>query len=340
MGYEVTVYVRKPYSDGRTGNWEYKGVTIRCLPCIKNKYLETISHTLLAVVDSLQYKYDVYYFHAVVTGMFVPLAKLFGKRVLLQTHGLDWKREKWNWFAKYVIKISTRFGLWCTDSIVAVSLEEVEYFEKHYSKRVTHLPNGISVPKLSLNTDEIEKYNVYTGKYVLFLSRLVPEKGCHILIDAWKNLDANLKKDYKLVIAGDTPYREKYYYSLKENESEDIVFTGFATGELKKQLLTHAALFVQPSTMEGMPLTVLEAMGYGIPVIGSDIKEISEIVLDKKLLFESGNAEGLKFVLEQTLHSIETHQNFAKAKKEEVIAKYSWDSTAEKLDGIIRGLIK
>lgn len=270
--------------------------------------------------------------------MFIPVVRLLRKKVLLQTHGLDWKREKWNWFAKLIIKISTQLGIRCSNQVAAVSLEEIEYFENHFKKHTTHLPNGISILEPTSDTYEIEKYNIKPAKYILFLSRLVPEKGCHYLIDAWNNLTPHLKSGYKLVIAGDTEYKDKYYYSLKERESEDITFTGFVTGELKRQLLSHAGLFVQPSTMEGMPISVLEAMGYGLPVVASDIREISEIVIDKSLLFKSGNSDSLKDVLEKTLVNIHKHRLFAQEKRGEVLAKYSWDATAKVLDGLLRSL--
>ncbi len=267
--------------------------------------------------------------------MFIPFARLFGKKVLLQTHGLDWKREKWNSFAKFIIKISTRLGLWFTDNIAAVSLEEVEYFEKYFKKQVAHLPNGISIPEPATHTNEIEKFNIKPTRYILFLSRLVPEKGCHYLIDAWDKLDPQLKSEYKLVIAGDTQYKDKYYYSLKDHKSQNIIFTGFATGELKRQLLTHAGLFVQPSTIEGMPISVLEAMGYGIPVIASNIREISDIVINKELLFEVGNSESLNKILSVVLMSVEVHKQFALEKRGEILAKYNWDTSAKVLDGLI-----
>lgn len=292
----------------------------------------------MAVIHSLQSKYDVYFFHAVVTGMFIPIVRLFGKKVLLQTHGLDWKREKWNRIAKSVIKFSTQLGIRLSHHIASVSLEEVEYFKNHFKKHVTHLPNGISIPETTSSITEIEKYNIKPAKYILFLSRLVPEKGCHFLIEAWKKLDEELKSEYKLVIAGDTQYRDKYYYSLKEHKSQDIIFTGFATGELKRQLLSNAGLFVQPSTIEGMPISVLEAMGYGIPVVASNIREISEIVIDKELLFEVGDSESLCKILSLVLKNVEVHKQFALEKRGEILAKYSWDTTAKVLDNLLHSL--
>ena len=336
MGYDVTVYVRSAYTDGKRGSWEYEGVKIKCLPCVKNKFFETISHTFLAVLDSIKHPYDIYYFHAVVTGMFIPVVRLFGKRVVLHTHGLDWKREKWNPFAKIIIQISTSLGLRSAGTVMSVSLEEVEYFEKRFKREVVHLPNGISVVDPVAQTSELEKINVQPGKYVLFLSRLVPEKGCHLLIDAWRSLDADIKKDFNLLIAGDTQYKDKYYYRLKEQASESVIFTGFVTGELKNEILSHAAIFVQPSSMEGMPLSVLEAMSYGLAVVGSDIREIADIVIDKELLFKSGDAESLKAVLEKSIKNIAFHKQLALSKRDDILKKYSWDANAEKLSRIFR----
>ncbi len=270
--------------------------------------------------------------------MFIPFVRLFGKKVLLQTHGLDWKREKWNKVAKFVIRFSTQLGIRLSHQIASVSLEEVEYFQNHYNKHVYHLPNGITDPEPTSDIYEIEKYQIKPAKYILFLSRLVPEKGCHFLIDAWNNLNPQLKSEYKLVIAGDTQYKDKYYYSLKEHKSQDIIFTGFATGELKRQLLSHAGLFVQPSTIEGMPISVLEAMGYGIPVITSNIREIRDIVIDKELLFEAGDSESLNKILSLVLKNIEVHKQFALEKRGEVLAKYNWDSSAKVLDGLLQNL--
>jgi glycosyltransferase involved in cell wall biosynthesis len=142
-----------------------------------------------------------------------------------------------------------------------------------------------------------------------------------------------------LVIAGDTQYKDKYYSSLKEQASDNIIFTGFAVGELKKQLLSHATVFIKPSTMEGMPLSVLEAMSYGLPVIGSDIREISDIVVDRELLFKTGNIKSLIEILTNTLRNIEIHKNFANEAKGAVISKYSWDTTAKDLDDVLHKLI-
>lgn len=334
MGYDVTVYVRNPFTAGRRGAWEYKGVKIKSLPCLNNKFLETISHTFLAVIDSVRRPYDIYYFHAVVTGMFIPFIRMFGKKVVLHTHGLDWKREKWNAIAKYIIKLSTTMGFRFGNAFASVSLEEVDYFEKKFNKKVTHLPNGIPLAEPAVGTDSLKGFGVESGKYVLFLSRLVPEKGCHLLIDAWENLDKSEKRDLKLLIAGDTQYKDKYYHRLKEHASDDIIFTGFVTGDLKREILTHAAIFVQPSSMEGMPLSVLEAMAYGLPVLGSDIPEIAAIVIEDELLFKSGNANSLKTVLIRSMENIDAHKKYAMDKREEVGRIYSWDAIAIKLNEI------
>lgn len=340
LGYDVTVYVRNPYTEGKRGEWEYNGVKLISLPCIKNKYLETPSFTFLALFHSLKYNFDVYYFHAVVTGMFIPLARLFGKKVLLQTHGLDWKREKWGMISKIIIKLSTLLGIKFANEVTSVSLEEVKYFSDKYKKLIHHSPNAISKPVHTNAIDKIKEFNIESGKYILFLSRLVPEKGCHFLIEAYNKLNDEMRDNYKLVIAGDTQYKDKYYQSLKMHESKNIIFTGFVVGEFKRQLFSHAAIFVQPSTMEGMPLAVLEAMSYGLPVIGSDIPEISEIAIDKSLLFKNGNILDLYEKLKIVLSNLTFYKQKAELSKSNIINKYNWDNVANIIVNLFDKLAK
>lgn len=335
-GYDITVYVREPYVLDGEDNGRFKQVKFKSISCIKNKYLETPVYTLKAVLHSLKDNYDLFFFHAVVTGLFIPIVKVLGNKVVLQTHGLDWKREKWNWFAKLVIKLSAYSGVRFSDCIVSVSYPEVEYFEKIIKKKVYHIPNGISPCEITSETRELERFGINPKRYVLFLSRLVPEKGCHILVDAWKNLENEIKKDIQLVIAGDTSSKDNYYFSLIKDKSIDIIFTGFASGELKKQLFSHALALIQPSTMEGMPVSVLEAMGYGIPVISSDIKELTDIIFDKDLVFKKNNVNDLKSILKKFLKDYKQHKDLAIERKEEVSKMYSWDSIANQFDELFQ----
>jgi glycosyltransferase involved in cell wall biosynthesis len=154
--------------------------------------------------------------------------------------------------------------------------------------------------------------------------------------------DRQLNENIKILISNPELCKQmgsKCREFVEKNKSQDIIFTVFATGELKRQLLSHSGLFVQPSTIEGMPISVLEAMGYGIPVIASNIREIRDIVIDKELLFEAGDSESLNKILSVVLKNVEVHKQFALEKRGEILAKYNWDSTAKELDGLLCKLI-
>ena len=337
LGHDVTLFARTPYTGKNTANLTYKGVTIKPFPCLKNKYLETPTYTAAVVLHCMFSDYDIYFFHAVVTGLFIPFLKLFGKTVVLETHGLDWKRGKWNWFAKLVIVVSAYLGVRFSDKTVSVTPQEVEYFKSRFGRDAEHIPNGTSL-EVTSSTSELENFNLSPQRYVLFLSRLVPEKGVHFLMDAWEGLEKSIKGEFKLAIAGDTTYKDKYYQSILQRRSDEIVFTGHVTGETKSQLLCHALALVQPSTMEGMPMSVLEAKGLGIPVILSDIPELKAIASDDDLVFKSGDSDDLRRVLVNLFRDYGRHRKAALEAKEIVLATYGWDVIAKKFDVLFRRL--
>ena len=339
LGHDVTVFARRPYMKQGEESLEYKGVRIRPFPCVKNKFLETPTYTAGVVLHCIVSDYDIYFFHAVVTGLFIPFLKLFGKTVVLETHGLDWKREKWNWFAKLVIVVSAYLGVRFSDKTVSVTTQEVEYFKSRFGRDAEHIPNGTSL-EVTNSTSELERFNLVPQRYVLFLSRLVPEKGVHFLMDAWEGLDESIKGGLKLAIAGDTAYKDKYYQSILQRRSDEIVFTGHVTGETKSQLLCHALALVQPSTMEGMPMSVLEAKGLGIPVVVSDIPELKAIASDADLVFRSGDSDDLRRVLADLFREYGRHKTAAMEAKKTVLETYGWDVIAKRFDVLFRQLKK
>lgn len=177
LGYDVTLFARTPYTGKDSANLEYKGVKIKPFPCLKNKYLETPTYLAAVALHCLASDYDIYFVHAVVAGTLVPFLKLFDKRVVLETHGLDWKREKWNWFAKVVIMMSAYLGVRFSDITVSVSRQEVEFFKSRFGRDAEFIPNGISECQITGDTSELEKFDLVAQKYVIFLVEDCSGKG-------------------------------------------------------------------------------------------------------------------------------------------------------------------
>jgi glycosyltransferase involved in cell wall biosynthesis len=325
QGCEVTVYCRNQYCTERPKIW--KGVKLRYLPTINTKHTEAIAHTALSTMDSLFRSYDIVHFHAMGNGLFSLLPRITGKKTVVTLHGLDWEREKWGTLAKTYLKLSERAICTFPNRVISVSKKIKRYYSKKYKKDITFIPNGVDImPARSIA--HLKKFGLEKDQYILFLSRIVPEKGIHFLIEAYREL----KTDVKLVIAGDATHTEDYLEKCKKLAHGDprIILPGPWYGEHKQEAFSNARFFVLPSTIEGMPIVLLEAMSYGCCPLVSDIEENRDVILDAGFTFKSRDVPDLRKQLQYVL----SNQDEAKAKgaacKEMVLRDYRWQVVAQK----------
>ncbi len=275
QGFHVMVYSR-PYYTSIEGR--FQGVEIVRLPTIQTKHLDAITHTLLASLHIMFHKVDVAHYHAQGPSIFSFWPRLFGIRTVSTIHGLDWRREKWGAFAKKCLKLGELGSARFPTRTVTVSRTLKRYYEKHYNRQVTYIPNGIGIGDLPPPTEIKEKFGLESGSYALFVGRLVPEKGCHYLIEAFRQV----KTDLKLVIAGGSSHSDEYAESLKELARGDdrVQFLGYVYGEALSELYTHSHIYVHPSDLEGLSIALLEALSFGACVLVSDIDENLEVLCD------------------------------------------------------------
>ena len=259
--------------------------------------LAAVSSSFFAALCSALGKYDTVHIHAEGPAFFTWLPKMFGKRVIVTIHGIDWQREKWkSGFGSKFIKQGEKNAVKYADEIIVLSKGVQDYFKNTYGRETRFIPNGVNRPEIC-NADIItEKYGLTKDSYILFLGRLVPEKGIHYLIEAFKKV----KTDKKLVIAGGASDTDEYANKLKELAKCDdrIIFTGFVQGKILEELYSNAYVYTLPSDLEGMPLSLLEAMSYGNCCLVSDIDECSEVVEDKAAIFRKSNIEDLTIKLQ------------------------------------------
>lgn len=284
LGHEVTVFTRAKYDQHASG--DFHGVKLRKLPAIYTKHLEAISNTILAVLCALR-GFDIVHINATGPALLAFLPRLFGRKVIVTVHGLDWKREKWGAFAKFWLRLGARAAVLFPNRTVVVSQTLGEHYRKHYGNKVVYIPNGVALPDIGTLAHVKNPLDLVKGSYVLFLSRLVPEKGCHTLISAFKRL----KTDKTLVVAGPSTHSEDYASSLRRLAKGDqrIIFAGAQYGPQKDALFRDAFLFVLPSTIEGMAIVLLEAMSFGCGCLCSDIPENLEVVASKS---NNGSEDG------------------------------------------------
>ena len=305
---------------------EYKGVRIVPVWTIEKKGLAAMTSSLSAAWKSAWGKYDVVHIHAEGPAAMSWLPKVKGKKVIVTIHGLDWQRAKWGGFATKYIQWGEKQAVKWADEIIVLSRSVQEYFEKAYCRKTVFIPNGVTRPEIR-EADEIKKlWGLEKDGYVLFLGRIVPEKGLRYLVEAWKGINT----DKKLVIAGGSSDTEAFMAELERLSPEGVIFTGFQQGRVLEELYSNAYIYTLPSDLEGMPLSLLEAMSYGNCCIVSDIPECSEVVEDKAICFPKGSVKGLKEALQRLLDKPEVVERYKQEAIDFICQKYSWDDVVDR----------
>lgn len=300
LGVDVSVLRRSCYVPSEDKLNEYKGVKLKTIYAPHNESLEAIIHTFLAVLWAKINKAQIVHIHAIGPGTMVPFARLLGLKVVFTHHGPDYDRKKWGRAARFFLRAGEKFATTYANEVIVISDVIRKLLIEKYSRGNTNLIfNGVSAPVFSLNTEFINSLGLESRKYIFTLGRFVEEKGFDLLIRAFSRVKY---KDYRLVIAGDSDHETAYSRRLKAlARDNDVVLTGFVKGEKLRQLFSHARLFVLPSYHEGLPISLLEAMSYRLPVIVSDIPANKQIELSKDRFFISGNENSLYEKLNQHL---------------------------------------
>lgn len=338
-GHKVTCYNRSGHHvsgaeyDKKT---EYTGIRQRSVPTIEKKGLAAVSSSFFAALCSAFGRYDVVHIHAEGPAFFCWIPKMFGKRVIVTVHGIDWQREKWkSGFGSKFIRRGEKNAVKYADEIIVLSAGVQKYFEKTYGRKTRFIPNGVNRPEIQKPELITEKYGLTKDSYILFLGRLVPEKGLRYLIEAYKQT----KIDKKMVIAGGSSDTDSFMKEIKElaKDDERILFTGFVQGKMLDELYSNAYIYTLPSDLEGMPLSLLEAMSYGNCCLTSDIPECTEVVEDKALIFKKSDVDDLRNCLQDACDHPEKVLELKKQAAYFICEKYNWDDVVEETMKLYRG---
>lgn len=329
QGHKVVCYNRSGHHvsgaefDEKAVN-SYKGIKVKTVWTLDKKGLAAVTSSFFAAVRSAFSRFDVVHIHAEGPAFMCWLPKLLRKRVVITIHGLDWQREKWqHGFASKYIHSGERMAVRFADKIIVLSRNMQDYFKETYGKDTVWIPNGVCRPQTHSPEQIRETFGLEKDSYILFLGRLVPEKGIHYLVEAFRQTNT----DKRLVIAGGTSDTDGYIARLKElaGDDERIVFTGFVQGKMLQELYSNAYIYVLPSDVEGMPLSLLEAMSYGNCCLVSDISECAEVVEDKAVVFPRQNVQELQCALQELCDHPERVAAYKQTASSFICGKYSWD---------------
>lgn len=325
-GFDVTVIRRTDYVKDDLKEWN--GVKLVNIDSPKKKSFEAIIHTFRAINEAKRLKADILHIHAIGPALLVPYAKILGMKVVFTHHGPDYDRDKWGFAAKTMLKLGERMGCMFADEVIVIS-DVIRNLIKRKYNRTSHVHliyNGVSQPEICDYPEYFNELGIEKGKYILGMCRFVPEKNLHHLVEAFTKVKSrNEVEDIKLVLAGDTDFEDDYSRSLREMARKNgVVLTGFIKGKKLHSLLTNCLCYCLPSSHEGLPIALLEAMSYGVKVIVSDIPANKEVGLPESDYFPVGNVdaltEKLKTVVNQPLQHIDYDMK-----------KYDWEKIADQV---------
>lgn len=327
LGHDVTVIRRSCYVTPDNHRRDFRGVRLLDIFAPRLKSIEAIVHTFLAVVKARTLNPDILHIHAIGPSLMVPFARLLGMKVVMTHHGFDFNRGKWGRLAKTMLRTGERWGVKRSSAVIVISQEIATRAAEVYGRRDTALIyNGVTPPPATTATDYIESLGLAPQRYVVAVGRFVPEKCFDMLIEAFDR-SGLAAEGYKLAIAGDADHPDAFSQKLKQlaaEHSDKVVLTGFIRGEKLNQLLTNAALFCLPSTHEGLPISLLEAMSHRLDVLVSDIPANLIAEIDHKGdTFPCGDREALAKALRRKL-SGKTPQY-----RDYDLSAYNWDHIAQ-----------
>lgn len=305
---------------------KYKEVNIKTVPTINKRGLAAISASFFASLFVSFRKYDVVHIHAEGPAMFCWLPKLFGKKVIVTVHGLNWQSGKWKKnLGSKAIKFGERMAVKYADEIIVLNEKTKKYFSNEYSRKTVYIPNGVSKPKILEANIINNQWGLRKDNYILFLSRIVPGKGVDKLIQAFKKISTAKK----LVIAGGPSDSKEYFDKVRRLAENDprIVFTGPVKDPILSELYSNSYVYVLPSNSEGMPLTLLEAMSYGNCTLVSDIPECSTVVEEYGKTFKTDDVDDLKENLQILLNKPQVVRNLRNKSADFILKKYDWNTT-------------
>ena len=331
LGHEVTCYNRSGHHvSGKEFDGQnlkvYEGIRLKSVFAINKKGLAAMSSSIFGAIRATFEGHDVVHFHAEGPCAMLWLPKLFGKKCIATIHGLDHQRAKWGKLASTYIMIGEKIAVKYADEIIVLSRGVQDYFRITYGRETEFIPNGVDRPTIR-TANLIKKFGLVKDNYILFLGRIVPEKGQRYLIEAFKQIET----EKKLVIAGGSSDTDEFMNELKKiaEDDERIIFTGFVQGNLLDELYSNAYIYVLPSDLEGMPLSLLEAMSYGNCCIVSNIDECTSVVEDKAVVFKKSNVVDLKQKLQNLCSDEVLVQKYKDVTAKFISEKYNWDEVVK-----------
>ena len=330
-GHSVTVYGRVPFCE--SGMWE--GIRVRAVPSIPTKNLDTASNSMIASAAAYLGDYDIVHFHGIGPSIFCAKPLRSGMRTVCTIHALDYRQSKWGRRAKRFLEHGERKAVGNSDAPVAVSRLMARQLSEKYGREVRYIPNG-ATPGAGPEFREAAELGIEPGRYILSVGRFIVERGFDTLIEAYNNTDTDLQ----LVIAGDARFEESYSSKIRAMAGDKVVMPGYISGRRLEELYAHCAFYVLPSLVEGLPISLIEAMSHSRPVVISDIPENLEVAGGIGETFAAGDPVDLTRALDKVISlGPEELASMGAAGLRKVESDYNWDDITGTIEALYLELL-
>jgi glycosyltransferase involved in cell wall biosynthesis len=327
QGHSLTAYCRIYPGDIITPRYsEYDGVKIISFRTVNKAGFDTLLHSFKATFDIIVHnRADVIHIHSGANSIWALFLRLAGKRVFISQFAMDWKRDKWPWYGKLFYRLSNYLTAAVPTGVVFDNIFTKEYFEKKFKRQFYFIPYGSEVKEPSAESGILDRLGLSRGDYFLFVGRFIPDKGVHLLVEAFQEVNT----DKKLVLVGGAPNPDSYEREIRKTIDNRIIFAGYVYGDDTNHLMKNAFVYVQPSLIEGLSPVILTVMGLGTPLICSDIVENIFITGENATHFKSGSAESLKEKINYSLNNTGPLSAMAQKGQEDILHRFNWDSITE-----------
>ncbi len=332
-GHSVVAYNRR-YPDVHVDIKEYKGVKIKTIRTVQRKGFDTLWHSFRSTMDIIfRNTADIVHIQNGGNSIWALPLRLFGKKVFISQDGVDWKRDKWPWYGKVYLKLSSYISAYFPTNIIFDNVIARQYFEKKFNKKFAFIPFGSEVAPVMENNAILEKYGLKKGEYYLFVGRFIPDKGLHYLIPAFQQSGSSKK----LVLIGGSPNPSGYEQEVHAMAGPDVIFAGFVYGDDVTRLMLNAYCYIQPSDVEGLSPVVLTVMGLGVPLIVSDIDENLYAVQDTAITFKKADPASLTEQIQYAEQHYPAMQALAAKAQQRAGKEFNWDTVTEQHETIFSG---
>lgn len=332
-GYEVTVYCRRGNSEKSLK--EFQGVKLVVLPTIRHKYFDTPAHTFFSIWHVVFTSVRIVYICNAINSVWAWIPRMFGKTVVINVDGLEWKRAKWNDLGKWAYRVSERLAAWFADMIISDSRGIQDYYKKQFNRETVFIAYGAERKEVPNAREIIGKFGLQSRRYILYVSRLEPENNAHIMIEAYEKVVT----DMPLVIVGHAPYGRPYVRRLHSTQDKRIKFLGGVYGDEYYALQSHAYLYLHGNEVGGTNPALLEALAFGNCVIVNGVDFNREVIGRAGIWFEPGNSRDLKEKIEFCLRNPLETEKYRSLALERICESYTWDIIVEKYDQLFREIL-